>query len=444
MDDPEPPTALSSPSLADAAADPEAGDGSNLGERKKLSREHFTFFEQLGEGSFARVFRATQISTGREFAIKVLNKKHIIKESKVEQVKLERNILNMLDHPNIIKLYCTFQDAANLYMVLEFAVGGELFTHIRRLGALNEDSSRFISAEILQALEYMHGKDVIHRDLKPENVLIGADGHIRLTDFGAAKAARASAFRRNTFTGTAEYVSPEVLRDKEAGKEADLWALGCIIFQLLAGRPPFHGGSEYLTFQQILKLEYSFPPDFPLHARDLVQRLLVSEPSDRLGATGQYQQIRSHPFFAGVSWELLLSQPAPPLVAAANAVPQPMATIAKPASDRSHKLDEQAKSAWAKFLVPNELIVHMGLVVKRVGFSSKKRQLILTDTPRLIYIDPDKMVQKGEILWSAAIRPELKNDRQFLIHIPGRTYNLEDISLGGARWVEAINKFIPK
>jgi len=157
-----------------------------------------------------------------------------------------------------------------------------------------------------------------------------------------------------------------------------------------------------------------------------------------------YDELKSHAFFAGIDWQQLRTAPAPPLVASPNAVPQTISQPQSAQSEREQKLEEQSKTPWAKFLVPGELIIHMGLVVKRVGFSSKTRQLILTDTPRLLYIDAVKMVQKGEILWNAALRPELKSDRLFYIHVPGRTYNLEDISLGAARWVEAINKFIPK
>jgi len=171
----------------------------------------------------------------------------------------------------------------------------------------------------------MHHKGVLHRDLKPENVLLDSNMHVKITDFGTGKMLdqkpRPSEngndplfskddHRAVSFVGTAEYVSPELLTAKEGGKPTDLWAFGCIIYQLLTGRPPFKGATEYLTFDKILKLDYSFPPGFPQVARDLVERLLVPDPSKRLTV----EHVKNHPFFEGVKWGRgLWKQPAPRL-----------------------------------------------------------------------------------------------------------------------------------
>ncbi|KAL8668568.1 MAG: hypothetical protein Q9168_006806 [Polycauliona sp. 1 TL-2023] len=289
----------------------------------------FQFGRTLGEGSYSTVMAATDRDTGREFAIKVLDKKHIIKEKKVKYVNVEKDTLNRLtEHPGVVRLYYTFQDERSLYFVLDLASNGELLGVLKRLTTFDYDCTRFYGAEILDTIDFMHAQGVIHRDLKPENVLLDEHMHVKITDFGTAKlldpmkgAQHADGIteaaelldgseqnKANSFVGTAEYVSPELLRDKTACKASDLWAFGCIIYQLFAGRPPFKAGNEYLTFQKILNLEYGFPTGFPEVAKDLVERLLVLEPTSRLSI----EHIKNHEFFEGVKWGRELWKQRPP------------------------------------------------------------------------------------------------------------------------------------
>ncbi|KAK0625998.1 kinase-like domain-containing protein [Immersiella caudata] len=273
----------------------------------------FSFGRVLGEGSYSTVYLATDRQTLREYAVKVLEKKHIIKEKKIKYVNIEKNTLNRLtEHPGIVRLYYTFQDETSLYYVLDLCNGGELLGVLKKTGTFDVECTRFYGAQILDAMEYMHSRGVIHRDLKPENVLLDDQMHVKITDFGTAKLLpdprdprpQAPDMGQNggqdekkaaSFVGTAEYVSPELLTDKSAGKPSDLWAFGCIIYQLLVGRPPFKAGTEYLTFQKIVNLEYEFPPGFPPAARDLVERCLVLDPSRRLTV----EHIKNHEFFDG-------------------------------------------------------------------------------------------------------------------------------------------------
>lgn len=291
----------------------------------------FSFGRTLGEGSYSTVMAATDRETGKEFAIKVLDKRHIIKEKKVKYVNVEKDTLNRLtDHPGVVRLYYTFQDERSLYYVLDLASNGELLGVLKRMTTFDEECAKFYGAEILDTIDFMHARGVIHRDLKPENVLLDEHMHVKITDFGTAKlldsskSAQASngipeaaelldgseVNKANSFVGTAEYVSPELLRDKTACKASDLWAFGCIIYQLLAGRPPFKAGNEYLTFQKILGLEYGFPNDFPEVAKDLVERLLVLDPSSRLSI----EHIKNHQFFEGITWGRGLWKQRPPKI----------------------------------------------------------------------------------------------------------------------------------
>jgi len=228
--------------------------------------------------------------------------------------------MTAVTHPSVVRLYFTFQDAQYLYFVMDFCRGGDLLgaiSHFRALKPAQEngaqspakgtvsgcgttapcrgmprETAQFYTAQLVLALEYLHTRlQVVHRDLKPENLLLTADGHLKVCDFGTAKDEKQEGGKQDAFVGTAEYVSPEVLNDQPTHMPADLWALGCILYQMLAGRPPFQAGTEFLTFraiqaytrdasQQLLQ----FPSDFPADARDLVLRLTLGEPCFRLGA----------------------------------------------------------------------------------------------------------------------------------------------------------------
>ncbi|CAI9620531.1 unnamed protein product [Staurois parvus] len=286
--------------------------------RKKRPQD-FKFGKILGEGSFSTVVLAKEVTTGREFAIKILQKRHIVKENKVPYVTRERDVMSRLDHPFFVKLYFTFQDVDKLYFGLSYAKNGELLKYIRKIGSFDETCTRFYTAEIVCALEYLHDKGIIHRDLKPENILLSEDMHIQITDFGTAKVLSSDTrqARANSFVGTAQYVSPELLTEKSACKSSDLWALGCIVYQLVAGLPPFRAGNEYLIFQKIIKLEYDFPEKFFPRAKDLVEKLLVQDPIKRLGCEelGGFGPLKAHSFFDGITWKDLHLQTPPKLTA---------------------------------------------------------------------------------------------------------------------------------
>ncbi len=321
----------------------------------KKGVKDFNFGQTLGEGSYSTVLAATDRQTLKEYAIKVLDKRHIIKEKKVKYVNIEKDTLNRLtDHPGVVRLYYTFQDERSLYFVLDLASGGELLGFLKRMTTFDEECTRFYGAQILDTVEYMHRRGVIHRDLKPENVLLDDSMHVKITDFGTAKIldtpkpdSGSSPFqpdtisestRASSFVGTAEYVSPELLSDKNACKASDLWAFGCIIYQLLAGRPPFKAANEYQTFQKIVALDYEFPRGFPEVARDLVERLLVLDPQRRLSI----EHIKNHQFFDGITWGRGLWQQKAPRLKAYVPPPQPIIKLNGAANNEGYPPDTTA------------------------------------------------------------------------------------------------------
>lgn len=272
----------------------------------KKGVEDFDFKEELGAGSYSTVVAAQDKQTLRQYAIKILDKAHIIKEQKVKYVEIEKLTLNRLgNHPGIIRLYFTFQDRQSLYFVLDFAPNGELLNLIKKVGSLNEECARYYAAQLLDAIDYMHKKGVIHRDLKPENILLDYKMRIKITDFGTAKLLDShpetgeypTDVRCSSFVGTAEYVSPELLVGKSQGKSTDIWAWGCVLFQMIAAQPPFQGNTQFLTFQKIAKIQYSMPPGFPYIVRELLYHVLV-KPQVRYTV----EEIKAHEFFSGQDW----------------------------------------------------------------------------------------------------------------------------------------------
>jgi 3-phosphoinositide dependent protein kinase-1 len=199
-------------------------------------------------------------------------------------------LLNRLRHPNIIRLYQTFQDDCNLYFLLELLDGGELLTHLlhegRQLG-MDEDLARFYLADVVNAVEFMHANQVLHRDLKPENMVVCKDtgGHLKLIDFGSAKNLADATLNGPNFVGTPEYMPPETIDNKEPTYASDMWAFGCILYQLLTGETPFSGGSAYLTFLRVQDGSYYVPDNLSDEAKDLISKLLQKDPKLRLGGT---------------------------------------------------------------------------------------------------------------------------------------------------------------
>lgn len=274
----------------------------------------------LGTGSFGRVRFVTHKATDSIWAIKMLKKAEVIRLQQVEHMISEKNILSQLNHPFIVRLAGTFQDVKYLYMVLEYIVGGEFFTHLRKSGRFDNDAAKFYVSQIILAFECMHNDDFIYRDLKPENLLLDKLGYLKITDFGFAKKV---SFKTYTLCGTPEYIAPEVLLNKGHGKGVDWWTLGVLLFEMLSGSPPFVDDDPMGIYQKILAGKVSFPRFFDKQARKLIKNLLVADLTKRYGCLkGQADDIKKTKWFSATNfdWEAIISKeyPAPIVPAVAN------------------------------------------------------------------------------------------------------------------------------
>lgn len=295
--------------------------------RSKLCRKMCaTDFEPmmcLGKGTFGTVLLVRHNITGKLYAQKQFRKASITVHKKlVEQTKTERSILESVNrHPFVVKLYYAFQDHEKLYLILEYAEGGELFTHLAMERMFTEDVAAFYMAELVLALEHLHHNvGVVYRDLKPENCLLDSDGHLLLTDFGLSKVAVDSEDRCNSSLGTIEYMAPEVIQGKPYGKACDWWSLGALGFDLLTGSPPFKANNHAKIQEKILKQKLVCPYYMSPDAKDLLIRLLRKDPHKRLGyhMPKDMQTIKKHRFFRKIDWKALeareIEPPIRPLV----------------------------------------------------------------------------------------------------------------------------------
>ncbi|KAI9025209.1 kinase-like domain-containing protein [Phycomyces nitens] len=281
--------------------------------RPRLKLADFQILRTLGTGSFGRVHLVQSKVNARYYAIKVLKKTEVVRLKQIEHTNNEKHILESVAHPFLVNMWGTFQDDANLYMVMDYVPGGELFSVLRRSQRFPDHVAKFYAAEVMLAIEYMHSKDMIYRDLKPENLLLDAQGHIKITDFGFAKYVPDITW---TLCGTPDYLAPEIIQSKGYGKAVDWWSLGILIFEMLAGYPPFYDDDHLKLYEKILAGKIKWPQYFDPNAKDLLKRLLMSDLSKRYGnLKGGSEDIKRHPWFQGVDFNRILArQIRPPYV----------------------------------------------------------------------------------------------------------------------------------
>ncbi|XP_076067395.1 cGMP-dependent protein kinase for isoform X2 [Oratosquilla oratoria] len=319
--------------------------GSEDKSRKKLNKEFDNVslkdlrrIATLGVGGFGRV-ELVQIAgdSHRSFALKQMKKSQIVETRQQQHIMSEKEIMMEANCDFIVKLFKTFKDRKYLYMLMESCLGGELWTILRTpppsltpfryphrdRGHFDDQTTRFYTACVVEAFDYLHSRGIIYRDLKPENLLLDLKGYVKLVDFGFAK--RLQVGRKTwTFCGTPEYVAPEVILNKGHDISADYWSLGVLMFELLTGTPPFTGQDPMKTYNAILKGidAVEFPRNITRTAMALIKRLCRDNPAERLGyQRGGIKDIQKNNWFEGFYWEGLKNRTLqPPIIPSIRSV----------------------------------------------------------------------------------------------------------------------------
>uniref|UniRef100_A0A674C5U7 Protein kinase C n=1 Tax=Salmo trutta TaxID=8032 RepID=A0A674C5U7_SALTR len=276
---------------------------------KRMTLQNFLFIKVLGKGSFGKVMLAELKGTDEVYAVKVLKKDVILQDDDVDCTLTEKRILALArKHPYLTQLFCCFQTKDRLFFVMEYVNGGDLMFQIQRSRKFDETRSRFYAAEVTSALMFLHQHGVIYRDLKLDNILLDAQGHCKLADFGMCKEGILNGVTTTTFCGTPDYIAPEILQELEYGPSVDWWALGVLMYEMMAGQPPFEADNEDDLFESILHDDVLYPVWLSKEAVSILKAFMTKSPNKRLGCVitqGLEEAIKVHPFFKEMDWVLL-------------------------------------------------------------------------------------------------------------------------------------------
>ncbi|KAJ1548811.1 Serine/threonine kinase [Cladochytrium tenue] len=270
---------------------------------RKVTLDDFDFLSVLGRGAFGKVMLAQEKTTRNFYAMKALKKEFILQNDDVRSVKLEKRIFQAASasrHPFMVNLHSAFQTEARVYFVMEYVSGGDLMCHI-------QDKKRFSQVRTkFYACEY-------NSDLKLDNILMGPDGHIKVADYGICKENMAYGAMTRTYCGTPDYMAPEILSQSKYGRAVDWWSYGVLIYVMLIGRYPFHGEDEGDILDAIMSDTIEYPSNMPKDTLTLLQGLLKRDPTRRLGGGRlDAEEVKRHPYFAGVDWDAFMRKEVPP------------------------------------------------------------------------------------------------------------------------------------
>ncbi|XP_062505273.1 protein kinase C iota type-like isoform X2 [Corticium candelabrum] len=290
---------------------------STLPGKSQISVDDFELLNVIGRGSYAKVLLVELKRTKVLYAMKVIKKELVNDDEDIDWVQTEKQVFEQAsNHPFLVGLHSCFQTESRLFFVIEYVGGGDMMFHMQRQRRLPEDHARFYSSEICCALNYLHERGIIYRDLKLDNVLLDPEGHVKLTDYGMCKEGLRPGDTTSTFCGTPNYIAPEILRGEDYDYSVDWWALGVLMFEMLAGRSPFDvvssnenpdQSTEDYLFQVILEKTIRIPRSISVKAGSVLKGFLNKNPKERLGCHPQtgFADIIEHPFFRPVDWELL-------------------------------------------------------------------------------------------------------------------------------------------
>ena len=280
----------------------------NIEKYKKIGPNNFLCLALLGQGSFGEVYLVKKKDTSEYYAMKVLDKSRIEKQNIFKYVYTERNIMSSINNPFIVKLYYSFQTNEKLFLLLEYASGGDLSKQIKLQKRFSEDKAKFYICEVILALGELHQKDIIYRDLKPDNIVINKDGHVLLTDFGLSREGVYNNNIAKSFCGSIAYLAPEMLKRSGHGKAVDWYLLGVLFYEMLVGVPPFFTPNQEEIFRNIIKSEVYIPSFVSKKAQKLLKLLLKKDPNERLGSKRDVDEIKENEYFSGIDWDKVLNK----------------------------------------------------------------------------------------------------------------------------------------
>ncbi|NWU76172.1 STK36 kinase, partial [Onychorhynchus coronatus] len=255
--------------------------------------ERYHVLEMIGEGSFGRVYKGRRKHSAQVVALKFIPKVGR-SEKELKNLQREIEIMRGLHHPNIIQMLDSFETDKEVVVVTDYAEG-ELFQILEDDGSLPEDQVQTIAAQLVSALYYLHSHRILHRDMKPQNILLGKDGVVKLCDFGFARAMSIHTMVLTSIKGTPLYMSPELVEERPYDHTADLWSVGCILYELFVGTPPFYSNSIFHLVSLIVKNPVKWPTAMSPVFKSFLQGLLMKDPHQRLS----WPELLSHPFIAG-------------------------------------------------------------------------------------------------------------------------------------------------
>lgn len=259
----------------------------------------------LGTGAFGIVYLVKHVFSSKFYAMKALEKEKIVKLKQIEHSYYEKKILCGLNFPFVVYMKYFFKDNVYVNFVQPYINGGEMFTHLRKMGKFEESSAKFYGAQVILALEYLHACELAYRDLKPENILIDRTGYIKITDFGFCKLVPG---RTWTLCGTPEYLAPEIILSKGYGLCVDWWSLGVLLFEISAGHPPFFAPDPMRIYEKIVLGKYKCPSHFSNELKDLVGHTLQVDTTRRYGNLKDgVLDFKNHKWFKETDWDNLLN-----------------------------------------------------------------------------------------------------------------------------------------
>ena len=474
--------------------------------KNKFKKEDFDIISLSGKGAYGTVLKVNlkKDENKKFYAMKTMDILTLDRIKKLYQAYLECDILSQLNSPYIVEILGAFDERRKIYIVMEYLSKGDFSDFIRLNYPMKLETIQFYAAEIVNFLSYIQSKNIVHRDLKPENIMMNENWHLQVIDFATARILgkyfdkkkmvfkddaisndnnKKNEIKENqkniddddldinprtdrrglTFVGTAEYVSPEVLGDKPAGFGADIWALGIMIYQMFCGRTPFKEKTNYLIFRKIeeLKIEYSSNVNITEEAKDLISKILVKEPSKRLGAGEKgteydINHLKAHPFFKGIDWDNLHNMTPPnsedfdflmKKVVKKNTI-SVLNNNVKNINSIKEEANENNKNKKNDTTEENDenkpIVLRKGYLDKKNPwfFTYNKRKVILDSTPKLVYIDPDKNVIKGEIILDKNFKITHVNDNIFDIISPKRSFRFKATNGDSLVWEKSINDAI--